>query len=92
MDKSLLYICADQFSPLDASVYCYEVTGTDYIEISSAPLEDEPIQLPIYEYNYNCNGTESSLCECPTTELEQCGSNSVSEVKCKAPSKYILLT
>ena len=91
VDKSLLYICSEQFTPDDADVYCFEITGTDSIDLSSVPLQNASIQLPIYDYNYNCSGTEESLCDCPTTEMEQCESNQVSEVVCREPGMYFNL-
>ena len=83
-DKSWFYLCFEAFTNEEADVYCLETTTTDSIRYLPTELDSLELQRPIYPYIYNCNGTEDSLCSCPT-EMEVCDSNNVTSVTCRKP-------
>ena len=89
-DKSWFYLCFDGFTYEEADVFCSETTTTSANNYTATNLESLAIQRPIYPYQYDCNGTEDSLCTCPI-DMKVCSTNEVTNVTCKEPGIYIYI-
>ena len=77
------YICADNFTGSDADVICRENSNTShssYYNVSKSDISNNNT-YQIYPYAFNCNGTESILCNC-STQHSICTTDSVIAVAC----------
>ena len=84
---SFQYLCADGFTQNTAQVVCRENAQVDALTFYGANLSIPASQYTISPFNYECNGTEQSLCEC-SRSTSTCENTLVAIVQCDLPGIY----
>ena len=88
-NEEFRYICADGFTQDTAQVVCREnaqANALPFFGINSTLLTT---QYPIAEFTYECNGTEASLCDCPS-DSQTCNSDMIVVIQCDLPGMYYI--
>ena len=80
------YICGNGVTNDVADVICRETGNTTARAYRSVALSFGPLTYPIYGSRFQCNGTESSLCDCESIS-ETCSAMEIVEVQCDLPGK-----
>ena len=74
------YICADSFSTKAAYVVCGD-RNRRMIQSISISYVNIPSDALVYNYSFNCDGHEQSLCNC-SVQPTSCNSEYVVSMKC----------
>ena len=71
-----------------ANVICKGNGNTTALAYRSISLGFGPIRFPILGSRFECNGSESSLCQCRSIS-ESCSNMEIVEIQCDLPGKLI---
>ena len=66
-----------------ANVICRENSNSSAISYKSVPYFGLS-NFSLYDFKFNCNGTEDSLCDCSVTN-QTCPSMEIAEIQCNLP-------
>ena len=86
------YICGSTMTMATAHVICRENANTVALDFQYVPSNFGISNFSIFDYQFDCNGTEESLCDCPITN-QSCPTSEIVQIQCDLPGilNYIKL-
>ena len=82
-NEDWFYICSTSITIKEANVICRE-NGYENGAESVLEYPKSGVYYSIYPNDFNCNGGESSLCDCEKKVNDTCGDN-IAVVICNSP-------